>query len=193
MTFNGKAKPNDLFKRKEGFIDKMNELDEKSPRYIDLIEFEVRMETPYKTAKQTIMENIVKFSDEDDNDDDQLYLEVLESNQNFTSGFERLKNLIEIKRIKKERREKKFAQIDWQAQRLDKLARLVNKIFVSEKKTALRVEFLEERLKNSDYSISTVKSDLERLIRNSNGWLKVWKGWVKKNSSIDASKFVKLF
>ena len=151
------------------------------------------METPYKTAKQTIMENIVKFSDEDDNDDDQLYLEVLESNQKFTSGFERLKNLIEIKRIKKERKEKKLAQIDWQAQRLDKLARLVNKIFVSEKKTALRVEFLEERLKNCDYSISTVKSDLERLIRNSNGWLKVWKGWVKKNSSIDASKFVKLF
>ena len=69
----------------------------------------------------------------------------------------------------------------------------MNKIFVSEKKTALRVEFLEEMLKNSDYSISTVKSDLERLIRNSNGWLKVWKGWVKKNSSIDASKFVKLF
>ena len=52
----------------EGFIDKMNELDEKSPRYIDLIEFEVRKETPYKTAKQTIMENIVRFSDEDDNE-----------------------------------------------------------------------------------------------------------------------------
>ena len=162
-------------------------------RYIDLIEFEVRKETPYKTAQQTIMENIVKFSDEDDNDDDHLYLEVLESNQKFTSRFERLKNIIENKRIKKERREKKFTQIDWQAQRLDRLARLVHKIFVSAKKTALRVEFLEERLKNSDYSISTVKSDLERLIKNSNGWLKVWRGWVKKNSSIDATKFVKLF
>ena len=193
VKFNGKAKPNDLFERKEGFIDKMNELDEQRPRYIDLIEFEVRKETPYKTAQQTIMENIVKFSDEDDNDDDHLYLEVLESNQKFTSGFERLKNIIENKRIKKERREKKFTQIDWQAQRLDRLARLVHKIFVSEKKTALRVEFLEERLKNSDYSTSTVKSDLERLIKNSNGWLKVWRGWVKKNSSIDATKFVKLF
>ena len=59
--------------------------------------------------------------------------------------------------------------------------------------SALRVESLEERLKNSDYSISTVKSDLEKLIKNSNGWLKVRKGWVNKNSSIDASKFVKLF
>ena len=46
VTFNGKVKPNDLFKRKEAFIDMMNELDEKSPRYINLIEFEVRMETP---------------------------------------------------------------------------------------------------------------------------------------------------
>ena len=72
-----------MYERKEGFIDKMNELDEKSPRYIDQIEFEIRMETPYKTAKQTIMENIVKFSDEDDNDDDQLYLEVLEPIKNL--------------------------------------------------------------------------------------------------------------
>ena len=38
-----------MSERKEGFIDKMNELDEKSPRYIDLIEFEISMETPYKT------------------------------------------------------------------------------------------------------------------------------------------------
>jgi hypothetical protein len=97
-------------------------------------------------------------------------LEVLESNQKFTSGFERLKNIIEIKSMKKQKREKKMKQIDWQHQRLDRLARLVNQNFVSEKKTALKGEFLEEKLIHSDYSCSTVKSDLERLIQNSNGW-----------------------
>jgi hypothetical protein len=52
-----------------------------------------------------------------------------------------------------------------QLQRLDRLARLVNKKFVTEKKTALKVEFLEEKLIYSDYSCSTVKSDIERLIK----------------------------
>jgi hypothetical protein len=190
VKLNGKAKPSNLIERKEGFRDKMNELDEKNPRYIDLIEFEDRKETPYKNAKETIVENIVKFTDDDDNDDNHLYLEVLESNQKFTSGFERLKNIIEIKSMKKQKREKKMKQIDWQHQRLDRLARLVNKKKLSEKKTALKGEFLEEKLIHSDYSCSTVKSDLERLIQNSNGWLKVWKGWIKKNSSMDVTNVV---
>ena len=51
-----------VIERKDCFIDKMNELDEKSPRYIDLIEFEVKKETPYKTAQQTIMENKLGLS-----------------------------------------------------------------------------------------------------------------------------------
>jgi hypothetical protein len=69
--------------------------------------------------------------------------------------------------------------IDWQLLRLERLARLVNKIFLSEKKTALKLEFLEEKLIHSDYSCSNIESDLERLIKNSNGWLKTWKGWIK--------------
>ena len=82
-------------------------------------------------------------------------------------------------------------QIDWQLLRLDRLARLVNKIFLSEKKTALKLEFLEEKLRDSDYSSSTIRGDLERLIKNSNGWLKTWKGWIKKNSSMDVTNVVK--
>jgi hypothetical protein len=46
--------------------------------------------------------NIVKF--DDDNHDNHLYLEVLESNHKFTSGFERLTNIIEIKSMKKKQR-----------------------------------------------------------------------------------------
>ena len=83
-----------LLERQEGFREKMKELDVNNPRYIDLIEFEQRKETPYKNARQTIVENIVKFSDDDDNGDNDLFLEVLESNHKFTSGFERLKNII---------------------------------------------------------------------------------------------------
>ena len=47
VKLNGKAKPSNLIEMKEGFRDKMNELDEKNPRYIDLIELEERKETPY--------------------------------------------------------------------------------------------------------------------------------------------------
>ena len=72
--------------------------------------------------------------------------------------------------MKKKKRENKMKHIDWQLLRLERLARLVNKIFLSEKKTALKLEFLEEKLIHSD-----IKSDLERLIKNSNGWLKTWK------------------
>ena len=132
----------------------MKELDVNNPRYISLIEFEQRKETPYKNARQTIVENIVKFSDDDDNGDNDLFLEVLESNHKFTSGFERLKNILQIKSMKKKKIENKMKHIDWQLLRLERLARLVNKIFLSEKKTALKLEFLEEKLRHSDYSYS---------------------------------------
>ena len=95
--------------------------------------------------------------------------------------------------MKKQKREKKMKQIDWQHQRLDRLARLVTKKLYLQIKTALKGEFLEEKLIHSDYSFSTVKSDLDRLIQNSNGWLKVWKGWIKKNSSMYVTNVVKLF
>ena len=193
VKLNGKSKPSDLTERQKGFREKMKELDVNNPRYIDLIEFEQRKETPYKNARQTIVENIVKFSDDDDNGDNDLFLDVLESNHKFISGFERLKNIIQIKSMKKKKRENKMKHIDWQLLRLERLARLVYKIFLSEKKTALKLEFLEEKLIHSDYSCSNIKSDLERLIKNSNGWLKTWKGWIKKNSSMDVTNVVKLF
>ena len=193
VILNGKSKPSDLTERKECFDERMKELDVTNPRYIDLIEFEERKETIYKSAKETIVENIVKFVDDDDNGDIDLFLEVLELNNKFKTGFERLKNIIEIKSMKKKKRESKMKNIDWQLLRLERLARLVNKIFLSEKKTALRLEFLEEKLIHSEYSCTTVKSDLERLIKNSNGWLKIWKGWIKKNSSMDVTNVVKLF
>ena len=187
VRLDGEAKPSIVMERQEVFEKILCELEKENTRYIDLVELEERKEELYKNAKQTIVDNIVKFSDDDED------LEEIGPEPIFSSTFEKLKYSIQKKSMKKNRRALKIKQIDWQLQRLGGLTTLINKVFVAEKKTALKMDFLMEKLRLSDYSCDTIKNDIERLIKNSNGWLKFWKGWIKKNSAMNVSNVVKLF
>ena len=184
VTFVGDAKPRDIKARKLVLDKKMSDIE--NDRYIDLVDLPQIGKEVYKSAQQTIVENIVKFDHDEDVDTEDVGNMV-------GSRFELLKLKIERKNSKKKKRELKFKQIDWQFKRLSKLTNLVHKIFISETKNALKFDFLLEKIERCDYSCISIDSDLRRLIKDSNGWLRTWRGWVKKNSSIDVNDVMKLF
>ena len=95
----------------------------------------------YKNAKQTIVDNIVKFSDDDED------LEEIGPEPIFSSTFEKLKYSIQNKSMKKNRRALKIKQIHWQLQRLGGLTTLINKVFVAEKKNSFKNGFLDGKVK----------------------------------------------
>ena len=77
------------------------ELKYENAHYVDLIQpLEVKKKA-YKSAKETIMENIMKFDEESDNGE-----EVIEDNE--SPFFERLKKKIEMKNAIKKKRELKM-------------------------------------------------------------------------------------
>ena len=60
MTFQGGAKPSDIKKRKVELECVIKEIESKKDRYIELVDLpEIKIES-YKTAKETIIENIIK-------------------------------------------------------------------------------------------------------------------------------------
>lgn len=192
VTFQGGAKPSDVKERKVELACLMNEMENKKARYIDLVDLpEIRREI-YKTAKETIIENIIKF-DNDDTSQDLKDSEEDEPAGMFISKFEELKKKIKRKNLIKKRREQNFKQIDFQLKRMNQLINLVNKIFLSESRSSLKLEFLTEKIKQCEYSSSSIDEDLKRLIKESNGWLKTWRGWVKRKSSTDVKDVLKLF
>ena len=86
--------------------------------------------------------------------------------------FDSIKEQIKEKQILKENRAHQFNQIDWQKKSMPELARLVNTIFISEKKQTLNENILIEKISFSGYNtVRPVKDDLERLIKVSSGWL----------------------
>ena len=70
---------------------------------------------------------------------------------------------------------------------MPELARIVNSIYIAEKRLTLQKSTLVEHIKDSGYStIRKIEDDLNRLISLSNSWLKVmYKDWVRKNRMID--------
>ena len=69
VTFQGGAKPSDVKERKVELTSLMNEMENKKARYIDLVDLpEIRREI-YKTAKETIIDNIIKFDNDDTSQD----------------------------------------------------------------------------------------------------------------------------
>ena len=188
VTFVGGSKPHDIKLRKTVIDNKILECDAENARYIDLAEFEEITEEKYRSAKQTIAENIIKFDDYDISPDEEELKEKYSVNK-----FKKLKNKINRRNSIKKKRESQFKKVDWQLKRMSRLANLVNKIFLSESKTSLKLEFLIEKLKYCEYPCSSIDSDLERIIKCSNGWLKPWRGWVRKNSSIHVNDVINLF
>ena len=60
------AKPSNQDNRKCMFENKLCELELEETLYIDLVELPEPKETCYKTARETIMENIMEFSDNEE-------------------------------------------------------------------------------------------------------------------------------
>jgi hypothetical protein len=135
----------------------------------------------YKSAKEVLLENIVNFGDE--------VIERKESEDNNKSKkkkmtFPEIIEKVESRSKIVKERQAKFDQIDWQAKRIPKLVRLLNRIFISQEKSVLIYEALSEKIKYVRGS-SKVECDLNLLIEKSNGWLKIFGGWIKRDTSME--------
>ena len=150
--------------------------------YLDLINFPERKVEKYQSAKDVIEDNIFKFDiTEEVSDDDEEYFKEIKNIS--TSLLKMVKQKNKLKRI----REKKFKQIDFQKNSMPELARIVNSIYIGEKRLTLQKSTIVEHIEYSGYStIRKIEDDLNRLISLSDGWLKVmYKDWVRKNRMID--------
>ena len=180
IVFEEKITPKIVKKRLSNLKSKLNECE--NYLYLDLINFPEREVEKYQSAKDVIEDNIIKFdiTEEVSDDDEECFKEI----KNISiSLLKMVKQKNKLKRI----REKKFKQIDFQKNSMPELARIVNSIYIGEKRLTLQKSTLVEHIKDSGYStIRKIEDDLNRLISLSDGWLKVmYKDWVRKNRMID--------
>ena len=173
--------PSMLKSREQKMREKLEELLENQERYIDLVELPMPRKNVYKSAKEVLLENIVNFGDE--------VIERKESEDNNKSKkkkmtFPEIIEKVESRSKIVKERQAKFDQIDWQAKRIPELARLVNRIFISQEKSILMYEALKEKIKHVRGS-SKVECDLNLLIEKSNGWLKIFVEWIKRDTSME--------
>ena len=186
-VFEEKITPIIVKKRLSNLKSKLNEC--QNYLYLDLINFPERKVEKYQSAKDVIEDNIIKFDiTEEVSDDDEEYFKEIKNIS--TSLLKMVKQKIKLKRI----REKKFKQIDFQKNSMPELARIVNSIYIGEKRLTLQKSTLVEHIKYSRYStIRKIEDDLNRLISLSDGWLKVmYKDWVRKNRMIDINTLCEL-
>ena len=127
----------------------------------------------------------MKFSDDEEE------TEEVDGNKNQQIlSYEELKKKIEIKKNLKNKRQRKIENIDWQLLRLPTMAKKINNIFLTEKKASLNMKNLCEKLKFMGCSPNSIENDLDRIIQKTDGWLKVWKGRLKRNPDMDINKIV---
>jgi hypothetical protein len=168
--------PSTLASRRSTFKSTIREM--MNDRYIDIISFPEPKETKHESAMEILKQNIMKFSDdEEDNEED--------NGDENDNPFSKLLRKIKKKNEKKTIRDKRISQIDWQLKRLPKLARAVNSVYCSEQKSCIKFEILLSKIDNDSRGI---RSDLERLIKESKGWLRKYKDWVKRKSSVDINE-----
>ena len=173
-----KITPTVIKEREDEFFNALSIMKE-NHLYIDLVSFPEPEQHIYKSAKEVIKENILRFSFSDSNSFEN-------ASDSGLLDFEQIRTKIKRKNEKTLKRQQRFENIDWQYNRLSDLARLVNNIFASEKKKTLNFDTLVDKLvfvkkMNND----TVASDIIKLINESKGWLSSKNGWVK----IDIEKY----
>jgi hypothetical protein len=159
--------PKVLEERRTVFKDKIRALHKNGFCIVKLIDIPKTKSVIYKSALDTINENIVHFSEseeEDSNDNPQ--------NEELSS-FEKLPMKIEKKQLKKARREKMLNEIDFQKNRLPDLARKINSLFIRENKSVLSLITIYS-------SLGEIDSDFQRLVSSSKGWLTETKGCIRK-------------
>ena len=131
----------------------------------------------YDSAKEVLEKNIYEFSDVDSPDSDES-----DCNNNLTI-MERIMKKHDKRNDKARKRGIKFqAKLpEWQKQRLPKLARIVDKIFIGKERNVMKAEELLQSVSNSDYTSMNIEEDFKKLVSITDGWLtSVDGGFVKR-------------
>ena len=177
--------PSKLVKRKDILVDKLDMLNDENALYIDLVKLPEDNKSSYKNAMEILDDNIVKLSDEEEDNFNEV-------EHNKLSAFERIKLKIKHNSFLKRKRELKIRCMDWQFKRLGTLARTINSIYFFEQKKVMKMDILLEKIRYRKYCLVSIKSDLNRLIENSNGWLTLFKDMVKINSDMNINSVCEL-
>ena len=153
---------------------KINQLYDDHVPYIDLAPLRERKR--YQSAQDILSKNVYKFSDDEIDD------VAEEADDKNLPIMERLLKKIERRNKKKRMRAMKIQakMPNWQMDRLPKLARIINKIFVSQQKNLIKTEDLLERISNSEYRSMNIVADLNKLVETTDGWLAKIDGLLKR-------------
>ena len=166
-----KMKPSLIIKREKVLL--ANLIESEKYNYIDLVEFPQPKVSKIFKAKDIIKENIIDINNIEKellNSDD--FIDVKENVVSSNLPKHLVEKVKENQRIRNVR-DLFFIKTDWQKKKLPVLARKINSIFISEKKSVLKKKILIEKyLCSETQSFASAESDLERLIMASNGWLK---------------------
>ena len=148
----------------------------KTGRYIDLVNFPEVTKEKYQSAKEVLASNI--FQAQPFPESDTVPQTILEK--------------VRRRQAIKEHREKQVQAIDWQKKSLPELARIVNSVFVSERKNVLLNAKLLEKIESCGYhSTRPTQADLSRLIDLVPEFLSTpLNGLVKRNVKTDINVVV---
>ena len=128
--------------------------------WVTLIPLPEIAEKSFASSKDTIVNNIIKFSDSEEEENG-------EESINFNAKFEAIENKVMKNARKREKRIKKIKKINFLSKRLPNLARKINAYFLSEKKNVvLQVDILSHLPKNLHN-----ENDLDQIINKTEGWL----------------------
>ena len=149
-------------------------IEDKVP-YIYLLPLRERKK--YESAKEVLEKNIHEFSDKSSDSE----AEEEDFNNNL-SRMERLMKKVGAKNEKAKKRAMKFqAKLsEWQRNRLPKLARIVNKIYIAKEKNVIKTEELMQYINNSDFSSMSIDADFKKLVMVTEGWLTRVGDYVKR-------------
>lgn len=145
-------------------------------RYIDLVNFPEVITEKYQPAKEILANNC--FQAEPFPESDTVPQTLLER--------------VRRRQAKWEHREKQIQAIDWQKKSLPELARLVNSVFISERRNVLLNAKLLEKIESCGYhSTRPIQADLSRLIDLAPQFLSTpLNGLVKRNVNTDINVVV---
>jgi predicted SprT family Zn-dependent metalloprotease len=168
-----KIDPKILEERRKLFKNKIRALHQNDMLVVNLIDIPKTKSVMYKSALDIINENIVHFSESEEEDlNDNPQTEEL-------SRFDKLSEKIKKKQLRKLKEKKKINEIDWQKHRLPDLARKTNSLFIRENKSVLNINTI---YRNLNTSTKEINSDFQRLVRSSKGWLTDRNGWIRKKA-----------
>ena len=142
--------------------------------YIDLIEFPQIKVGKNSKAKDIIKKNIIDIEHIEKELHNNVEVMDVKIKKVSSSLPKHLVDKIQEKQRIRNIRNLFFETNDWQIKKMPALARKINAIFISEQKSVLKKNILIEKSMFSEtQSFASVEKDIDRLISESNGWLKI--------------------